>query len=178
LNFAPFNAGQPVQTFTYAVDILSLQIAEAAPVIGTVTTIGEGAAGSQGQDAWSRLVKDPSSVKGNAGDSDPTREIQDATLRSSDAAKSAAEGIANAANLMKLSGKLLVPGAPAVTVGSTIQIDKAPQDTLNGLCMVRGVLHHYSKWDGFTTLILFSKVGNGGAGGLAGLIGGLVGGLL
>jgi phage protein D len=166
LNFAPFSAGQAVQTFTYGEDILSLAVADAVSVIGTVTTVGEGAAGSQGQEAWSWLVKDPTSVKGSAGDAGAERQVQDASLRSGDAAQSAAEGIANAVGLTKLTGKLLVPGAPAVAVGLAVEVAGAPQDALNGLYLVTGVRHCFSKTNGFTTLIGIGKTGEGGLGGL------------
>ena len=168
LSFAPFTAGQAVQTFTYSEDILSLQVADAAPVIGAVTTIGEGAAGSQGQDAWSWLVKDPSSVTGSAGEGEAERQDQDASLRSSDAAQSAADGIADAASLTNFTGTGLVSGAPAVSVGSAIEIADAPQDVLNGLYLVRRVWHRFSKRDGFTTSICFSKTSGGGS--LGGLL--------
>ncbi|HEX9371256.1 MAG TPA: hypothetical protein VF897_09625, partial [Roseiflexaceae bacterium] len=55
LAFAPFAAEEPVQTFTYGVDILALELAEANPLVGAATVVGEGAAGGQGQDAWSWL---------------------------------------------------------------------------------------------------------------------------
>ncbi|GAK58617.1 hypothetical protein U27_05591 [Candidatus Vecturithrix granuli] len=170
LNFAPFAAGQTVQTFTYGVDILSLQLIEATPILGTVTTTGEGAAGSQGQEAWNWLVKDPSSVKRSAGNGEPQREVQDASLRSSDAVQNAADGIANSAGLMKFIGRLLVPGASAVTVASAIEIVDAPQEVLNGLCPVHRVRHRFSKREGFTTLIEFSKTDGGGFGGLGGFL--------
>ncbi len=174
LNFAPFSAGDPVQTFTYGQDILALQLTDAAPVVGSVTTVGEGAAGSQGQDAWSWLVKDPASVQATAGEGDSEHLVSDASLRSSDAAQQVAAGLASAAAFMQLTGKLLVPGAPAVVVGSTIEITDAPQDALNGLCQVRWVRHHFSKHQGFTTQIGFSKAGEGGFGGLATVAGGLL----
>jgi phage protein D len=166
LNFAPFTAGQAVQTFTYGEDILSLEVTEAVPVAGKVTTFGEGAAGSQGQEAWSWLVKDPSSVTGSAGAGVPEREVQDPSLRSGDAVQSAAEGIANAGALTKLTGKLLVPGAPAVAVGLAVEVADVPQDALNGLYLVTGVRHRFSKGEGFTTLIEFAKASEGGLGGL------------
>jgi phage protein D len=166
LSFAPFVAGQPVQTFTYGVDIMRLEVTRVAPVVGAVTTVGEGAAGSQGQEAWSWLVKDPSSVKGSAGEGAPEREVQDPSLRSSDAAQSAADGVANAADRMKLVGEVLVPGSPAVAVGSAVEIADAPQEALNGLFLARGVRHRFSKREGFTTLISLSKTGDGGLGGL------------
>ena len=166
LSFAPFTAGQAIQTFSYGEDILSLHAAQAPPVAGAVTTVGEGAAGSQGQEAWSWLVKDPSSVTGSAGSGDPERLIQDASLRSGEAAQGAAEGIAEAAEGMTLIGELLVPGSSAVVVGSAVEISDAPQDTLNGLFMVRRVCHRFSKRAGFTTLICFGSAGDGGLGGL------------
>jgi hypothetical protein len=168
LSFAPFAAGQPVQTFTYGVDVRSLEVTEAVPVMGAVTTIGEGAAGSQGQDAWSWLVKDPSSVEGNAGGGEPERQIRDASLRSGDAAQSLADGLADAAGLMRITGKLLVPGALAVAVGSTVETSEAPHDALNGPCLVRRVRHRFSKQEGFSTLVVFSKASDGSLGGLPG----------
>jgi phage protein D len=166
LNFAPFSGGQAVQTFTYGEDILSLEVIDALPVVGAVTTFGEGAAGSQGQEAWSWLVKDPSSVTGAAGTDGPERQVQDPSLRSGAAAKSAAEGIANAAALTNLIGKLMVPGAPAVAVGLAVEVVDAPQDTLNGLYLATGVRHRFSKEEGFTTLVGIAKAGEGGLGGL------------
>lgn len=166
LNFASFSGGQAVQTFAYGEDILSLEVIDALPVVGAVMTFGEGAAGSQGQEAWSWLVKDPSSVTGSAGDGGPERPVQDPSLRSGAAAQRAADGIANAAGLAKLTGRLLVPGAPAVAVGLAVEVVDAPQDALNGLYLVTGVRHRFSKWEGFTTLVGIARTGEGGLGGL------------
>ena len=166
LSFAPFTAGQAVQTFTYGKDVLSVHATEAAPVVGAITSVGEGAAGSQGQEAWSWLVKDPSAITGSAGSGDPERLIQDSSLRSGEAAQGAAEGIAEATQGMTLIGELLVPGSPAVVMGSAIEISDTPQDALNGLFLVRRVRHRFSKRGGFITLISFGSAGDGGLGGL------------
>lgn len=174
LRFVPFVVGQATQTFTYGVDVLSLEVTEAAPNAGEVTTVGEGAAGSNGQEAWNWLVKNPSPVKGTAGEGAPARIFQDASLRSGDAAQTAADAIAQAANLMTLSGRLLVPGTAEAVVGGTVEIVAAPHESLNGLCLVRRVRHHYSKHEGFKTEIEFSKEGAGGGGGLGGALGGLL----
>jgi phage protein D len=173
LNFTPFNAGQPVQTFTYGTDVLSLTVTESTPGISRVITIGEGAAGSQGQSAWNWLIKDPSAVQGSSGDGDPNRELPDASLRSQDAAQQAADGKAIASIQLTLTGSLLVPGAPLVVVGSAIEVTDAPQDVLNGLFLVRTIRHRFSKRDGFTTQIGFSKAGDSSSGGL-GSLGGLL----
>ena len=64
LNFMPFVAGEPLQKFKYGEDILSLEVTDAAQMMGEVKITGEGAAGSKGGDAWSWLVKDPSFDQG------------------------------------------------------------------------------------------------------------------
>jgi hypothetical protein len=176
LNLAPFTAGQAVQTFTYGADLLWLEWTEGTPPVGTAITFGEGAAASQGQDAWSWLQKDASEVKGTSGSGAPERQIQDRSLRTSSAVQKAADGIASAAAQLKLTGRLLVPGAPAVAVGRAIEIAGAPQANLNGTYMVRGVRHQYSKENGFTTVVHFSRVGEsaGAAAGLAGLLEGVL----
>lgn len=175
LNFLPFTAGQPVQTFSYGLDILSLNAMEAAAPVGSIVVQGEGAAGSQGSDAWSWLIKDPTAVRGEAGGGDPKREITESSLRSGDATTSTAESIVGAAGLMTLTGELRVPGAPLALLGSAIEITGAPQAVLNGVCLVRWIRHSYSKRGGFVSHIGFSKTGEGGAGGgLLDTLGGLL----
>ncbi len=60
-----------------------------------------------------------------------------------------------------------------VAPGSTIEIDGAPQDALNGTCLAERVQHRYSKRGGFTSRIFFTQSGAGGSGG--GLAGALIG---
>jgi phage protein D len=179
LRFASSSTGQPVQTFSYAVDLLALTVTDSVPIIGAVTVVGEGAAGSQGQDAWPWLIKDPSAVTGSAGSGAPARTVADRAMRSQDAARNAAAGIVNSAGLLNLAGRLRAPAAPNVDVGSTIAISGAPQPELNGTCLVLGVRHRLSRSGGFTTELSFSKLGaGGGPGDLLGLAAGLAGGLL
>jgi len=174
LFFGPYAPGDPVQTFTYGEDVLLLEAREGSPEVGAVTTWGEGSAGSQGKDAWSWLVKDPSAVQGSAGGGGPQRWVHDPALRSGDAAQTAAEGIADAAGRLQVTGTLLVPGAPAVTAGSTIEIAGAPQEALNGKFLVRWVRHRLAKREGFTTRIAFSKSEGAAGCGLLGALGGLL----
>ena len=166
LNFKPFVAGQPVQTFNYGHDILALELTETLPVIGAVTSVGEGAAGSNGQDAWNWLAKDVSSLQAQSGAGDPARLVSDGSLRSADAASKAAEGIVSAAKRARVQGRILVPGAQAINAGSTFAIAQAPQDSLNGTSLAKRVVHRYDKGTGFVSAIFFSNVGAGaGAGG-------------
>jgi phage protein D len=171
LTFGPLVSGQAVQSFAYGTDVLALEATEAAPVVAMVTSVGEGAAGSQGSDAWSWLVKDPASVTGSAGADAPEQLVSDASLRSADAARTAAAGLVSAAALRTAGGWLLAAGAPAVTVGSTIEIADAPDDALNGSYLVRSVRHRFLRGEGFTTLAgLRRSDGAGGLGALGGLL--------
>jgi phage protein D len=157
LHFSLLQSGSPVQTFTYGQDILELDAVEAPPLPGEVMVVGEGAAGSQGSDAWSWAVKDSSSVLGSAGSGDPTALLELGALRSADAVNGAATGVAATAKLGALTGRLLVPGAPSAAVGSTIAVASAPDDTLNGSWIVRGVRHRLVKARGYTSLLLLAK---------------------
>jgi phage protein D len=155
--FGPLEQGSPAQTFAYGEDILELDAFEAQPAIGTVTVVGEGAAGSKGSDAWSWNAKDPSAVKATTGSGDPALLVQAPALRSSDTASAAAEGIAAQATLGRLTARLLVAGAPQAAVGSTVAVSGAPDDRLNGSWLVRGVRHKLVKARGYTSLLLVAK---------------------
>ncbi|MGZ4334858.1 MAG: contractile injection system protein, VgrG/Pvc8 family [Gaiellaceae bacterium] len=157
LHFGPFQAGSPVQTFTYGQDVLELDALEAPPAAGSVTVVGEGSAGSNGSDAWSWNLKDASPLKGTAGSGDPALVLQLGALRSADAASAAAQGIVAKAKLGGLTARLLVPGAPKAAVGSTVAIAGAPDDTLNGSWLVRCTRHRLVKARGYTTLLLLAK---------------------
>lgn len=178
LTFAPPASGGPVQTFTYAEDVLALAVRTADPVFTAVTAAGEGAAGSRGKEAWSWLAKDPSAVQAKAGDGAPARLLSAPALRSAGAAQTAAAAVADAAARRAVTGTLLVPGAPAVTAGSTIAIAGAPRDELNGTYLALAVRHRLGQREGFVTRIDFSRTGRSGGGGLLGTLAGAVGGLL
>ncbi len=171
LAFGPPDAGSAVQTFTYGVDVVAFDASEQAPTIGAVTAVGEGAAGSEGQDAWSWTVSDAAGASGSAGSGDPARLVVDRALRSAAAARTAAAGIADAAARVSTRGRLLVPGAAAVTVGHTVGVAGAPVDALNGDWIALAVRHRFDKQTGFRTVI---EVGKAGGGGAAGALGGLL----
>ncbi|HEU0298715.1 MAG TPA: hypothetical protein VFR37_04655, partial [Longimicrobium sp.] len=172
LYFAPYAEGSPAGSFGYAVDLLAFDLTEATAAVGKVTAVGEGAAGSQGQDASTWLLKDAGPVTRSAGEGEGERLLAEGAVRSGDAAAALAEGVALAASREKLTGRLLVPGAAKVAVGSTVEVKDAPQDALNGSFLVRRVRHRYARREGFTTLIDVSAAGS--AGGLGGLVGGLL----
>jgi hypothetical protein len=170
LSFTSVEPGQPVQTFTYGQDILALQFTTSVASGGQATVIGEGAAGSNGSDTWSWLLKDISAVKSLSGQGDPGRFIVDGSLRSSGGSQTAADSAAAAVAAGTVSGWLLSPGAPAVTVGSTISITGAPQDALNGDCIVQRVKHRFGKRSGFVTFTYFAQAAAGGGGAAGSLL--------
>ncbi len=149
--FGPPVPGAPAASFAYAVDVLALEIADAAPNVGAVTAVGEGAAGAQGSDAWSWVLEDASAVTGSSGSGDPTLLVEDGGLRSASAAQAAADGIAATAALLDRTGRLVVPGAPAVAVGSTVAVSGAPDGALDGSYLVRSVRHRLSRAEGFVS---------------------------
>lgn len=173
LMFAPLAEGDPVATFTYGDNLLALQMNEAAAVVDAVTVSGEGAAGSQGAKAWSWLVKDPTAVTSTAGEGAGPRLVHAPGLRTSALTQSTATGLVKRASMDKVGGRLLAMGASAVTVGSTIEIANAPPALANGRFLVHHVRHTFARQQGFTTLIQFTKAGEGDGGGLLGALAGL-----
>lgn len=147
----------PAQKFTYGADVLALQAARSTPSLGAVTVVGEGAAGSEGSDAWNWLLHDSAGVTRTAGSGEPKRLVQDPSLRSADAVQTAADGAAAAAQSVVVTGRVVVPGAPDVTAGSTIEITGAPDAELNGVCGVRSLRHRFAKRGGFVTTIDFGR---------------------
>lgn len=162
LCFGALSAGQAVQTFTYGVDILALEAIQAESPAGTFVVVGEGAAGSQGEAAWSWLIKDPASVTAEAGSGQGRKVITAPSLRSAQAVQSAADGLAAAAQRKVNTGRIVTAGAPAVTVGAAVEIADLPEDALNGTCLVMRVVHAFSKQSGFISRIDFCKPGGGG----------------
>lgn len=163
LSFAPPATGVEVQTFVYAEDILALNVAEIEPRIAGAVAFGEGAASTSSADAWAWLTKEP--LRGEVGD-EPLDYIQSGALRTTDTATTAANAQLQAT--ITLAGELTVLGAPAVTVGTTIGIENAPNDQFNGTFFVRRVRHRLDKRTGFTTRLAISSVMEGGGGGLLG----------
>lgn len=175
LDFAPADDGEAVQTFTYGVDVLLLERREAAASFDNVTMVGEGAAGSDGKNAWNWLVKQSSAITGSAGDGAHARAFTDGSLRSAEAARSAAQALAAAAVRAATVGTLIVPGAPRVVPASSIAIAGSNDGTFDGSYFVSRVRHVFSKRTGFRTHITFAGgTGGSAAGGLLGAIGGLL----
>jgi phage protein D len=164
LVFAPPAGGQPVYTFCYGESLLALSLRVRTPLVGEVTVTGEGAAGSQGQDAWSWLVKDPAGIRGRAGDAGPARLRRAAILRSSEAVSTAAGGWLTAAGRGQRSGWLEVPGVPEVRPASLVEIEDVPEREANGQFLVVGLRHRLSKAEGLRSRLWVTQLAEGGLG--------------
>ena len=168
LNFAESESGEATKTFTYGADLIHIKVINTLPKIDKLTVVGAGAAGSQGSDAWSWLVKDPQSVTASAGDGDNSRLISDGGLRSADAVQQAAEGKLLSANRQSSKAMLTVVGAAEVNAGSKIEITAVPESSINGTAIVESVVHRYNKRKGFVSelVVLMETESSSGLGGL------------
>jgi len=163
LDFTPPGDGEPAQAFAWGGDVLGLERTETPASFDAVTVSGEGAAGSQGKDAWNWLVKQPAPVTGSAGSGARTRAFSERALRSADAVRAAAQALADAAARASMTGTVLVPGAPAVAPGLRIKLQGTPGGAFDGDFLVTRVRHTYDKRGGFRSRITFTGSGGGGS---------------
>jgi hypothetical protein len=163
VHVTPLAAGEVVDTFRYGDDVLALQRDEDDAPRG-LRWIGEGAAGSQGGDAWSWLLK---SADGMAvGDSSAPTTYAGA-LRSREAVDAAAEGLRVGDGH---AVRLVVAGAPAVAPGTTIEVTDSPEHVWSGSAVVTSVRHEFDQRRGFITRLEAVELPSEGAGLLGGLL--------
>lgn len=155
--------GSPAATFTYGDNLLDLRTREGEALPGGFTVVGEGAAGSEGSEAWSWLLKDPAAVTAEAG-GDPVRRLSEPALRSTDAATTAAEGRTAAAARLAVTGTLLAPGTPEAMPGVTVEVAGSPGAGQDGEYLVSSVRHTLSKARGFMSEIRIRREAAAGGG--------------
>lgn len=143
--------GPATANFSYGNDILRLQHSQATPQAGKITVIGEGAAGSQGSQAWSWLSKKTSGISAQQGTSGDQRQKSQPTLRNASAAQSSARFWQQQLSAQATRIHLTVPGNAALTVGVTISISGCPQGRGDGEYLVTRVRHVYEKKQGFVS---------------------------
>ena len=137
------------RSFRYGQDVLALSLAERAAFLGEVSVVGEGAAGSQGADAWSWLVKQADGVKASAGSGGPKRVFQHGALRSHDAADAAARGVSARSEGGRSEVRVTVTGSPELAVASRFELADFPDGRGDGSYVVLGLCHRYDKRFGF-----------------------------
>jgi len=146
-------ATTPARSFHHGEDVLRLAFSERRPLLGELTVTGEGAAGSQGSDAWSWLLTDPASVQSTAGSGAPKRLYQYGALRSLDAADAAASGIQARAQSLAAEARVTVPGSADLGVGSCFELADCPGGRGDGSYVVVAARHRYEKARGFTSML-------------------------
>ena len=166
LNFAAFDKAVPDHTFTYAQDVLSLEVASMPPSFERVEVWGESPASSEGSEAASWLVRDFSGSMGAAGGGSTLR-LSDVSIRTKDAAQTSAEGRLATISRRATFGVAIVLGSPEVAPGDSVTFRQAPDDRLGGVFQVKRVTHRFSKAGGFLTRL---ELWGGGGDPLGGLL--------
>ncbi|MDG7005705.1 MAG: hypothetical protein JRM86_02090 [Nitrososphaerota archaeon] len=134
-------------TLAYGKDVIQVSRFEQEPVYKKVKVLGESPSSSQGDDAVHWLTKSP--VLGESG-SDNELLVQDASLRDTDSAGTAATSIQGA--LAKSVVVVVeVVGAAKVKLDDTVELSEMPDSSVNGEYQVVRVEHLLSKSRGFTT---------------------------
>jgi phage protein D len=158
LAFEKFIGGKTVHVFEFAKHIIELEAEKSNPRAGRVEAFGESRAGQNGDESWAWLTKDFSGSKGRAGTGDPLLLLEKPALRTSDAARSAAQASMTAIQRRTLRGRLLSLGRPEVKLGDAIRLSGMADGTLNANFQVRSVTHRITKLGGFTTTVGFGSI--------------------
>ncbi len=180
LNVSAFQKTSADHTFYFGIDILDVELLNLDAPAAHVMAYGESPASNQGSDTWSWIVKDVSSVRGEAGDGSRLLALGDRAVRTKDAADTFAASKLGTIKDHSALGRLKLMGNPQVNLGDAFEIKSAKQPELNGLFKVISVRHVFSKPQGYLTTVDFSGQGGakqaaGGLGALAGQLAGAVG---
>lgn len=165
LTFAAFNKVAPDQLFTYAQDVLALEVTRLPQTFGRVEVWGESPASSEGAEAASWLVRDFSSSLGAAGSGNTLR-VSDPAIRTKEAAVASAEGRLGALTRRATFGTAVVVGNAEVALADAVTFLQAPADQLRGVFQVKRVVQRFSKTHGFTTRLELWGSGGSPSGGL------------
>ncbi len=155
----------PVHQFVYGDDLISIEkVSGLGPEISRRWQ-GEGAAGSNGSEAWSWLVKKADSL-GSGGDVQASLVDFQGAFRSSEAVQRAASGYPGLPPCAGDRFMIRAAGVPAAAVGSTVSVTGTPDQKFNCTGVVIHVRHVLTKVHGFRTHLEVITPG-GGAGGLS-----------
>lgn len=154
-----FSKTRADHTFTYAKDILTMQVDSSNPFYEGVKIYGESPTGSKGKDTWCWYAKDFAPNKGSEGKNEKSLLIQDSIIRTKDAATACAQTKLNFMEKSLLTGSAIVPGDPGIKLGDAVEFKECPQEELNQLFQVRQVRHILNKDSGFRTKIGFCGTG-------------------
>lgn len=154
---------QSAATFAYGLSLATGWLQQSSPLQDPLRSTGEGAAGSEGDDAWPWIAADSSgTAHGDTGGG----VIASGALRNADAVSGAHE--ARISMRARSDGTVLIgaPGTPLICAGAVFTVE---HDAIGGDYVAAEVVHTFSKFDGFRTRIHGWQRGSGG-----GLLGGLL----
>jgi phage protein D len=157
LVFEKFVNGKKIHVFEYKKHILALDVQRLPPRAGLVEAWGESPAKGEADDTWAWLTKDFAGAKGSAG-SGALMLLERASLRTVEAARSAAEATLTNIKRRTLRGSLKSVGRPAIKLGDAIRLSEMPDESLNDSFQVRSVTHRITKLGGFTTTVGFRAI--------------------
>lgn len=155
LVFERFAGGKAVHVFEYGRHILALDVRRTPPAAEQVEVWGESAADSSGAAASAWVTTDFSGSKGTAGSGAATLLLERPALRTSQAARAAAEAALTTLRRRTLRGSLTSVGRAEVALGDAIRLTGLGDDSLNTTFQVRAVTHRIGKAGGFKTRIDF-----------------------
>ena len=150
-------AGAAVRIYHHGQDVLSMSFSERTSQLGEVTMTGEGAAGSQGSQAWSWLLKSADEMQATSGQGVPKRLYQDGALRNRAAVTDAAAGVSEPVAALRSIVTVTVPGSADVGVGSKFTLKDCPDGRGDGDYVVLRLRHQFGKMRGFVSELVGAR---------------------
>lgn len=137
--------------YVYGQDVIAFDFVARGAGLEQVSVSGEGAAGSQGAQAWSWLVKNVGGVQVEKGGGSHGRVRSPGLLRNRAAVESAAQGLHGSAKASASSLRLRVSGAAHLGPESRFDLSGCPQASGDGSYKLGRVTHRYDAEQGFTS---------------------------
>lgn len=159
LVFKEFTKTSADFTFEYGKDIIDFEKYVTEEIASQIVVFGESPVSSQGDETSHWLTKSFESHKGTAG-SDLKLVIEDATIKTKEAAEAFAKAELNTIKKNTVSGTMKILGNPNVKLSDAIEIKKMPDEEMNGIFQVRSVSHSLSKETGFITKVRIRGLGD------------------
>jgi len=134
----------------YGDDIISIEKMQVSSCEISRRWQGEGAAGSNGREAWSWLLKKPDTL-GSGNSAEKSLVNFEGAFRSRKSVEKAASGHASLPPCSSSRFMVLSAGSPAAVVGATVSVTGTPQGAMDCTGVVIHVSHLLTKREGYRT---------------------------
>lgn len=148
LQWNRIGTSSPVHEFRYGHDLLSIEKLQASCCEISRRWQGEGAAGSNGTDAWSWLLKKADSL-GTGGSIQKSLVNFQGAFRSREGLERVASGHATLPPCADNRFKIVAVGVSSASVGSTVSVTGTPQGALDCTGVVIHACHTLTKAEGY-----------------------------